>query len=80
MSATHDKLIRKINIDKKVNKRFKSKLIKKTDLNEKVSKKFNNKMIEKTAEDNEKIILKFILKFKSFIFKYVKEQSLCKLT
>ncbi len=55
-------------------------MIRETDIDEKVSKKFNSEMIEKTAEDNEKIILKIILKFKSFIFKYMKKQSLCKLT
>jgi len=73
-------LIRETDIDEKVNKKFKNKLIKKINLDEKVSKKFNSEMIEKTAEDNEKISLKIILKFKSFIFKYMKKQSLCKLT
>jgi len=65
-------LIKETDINKNVNKRFESELIEKTDMNKKVSKKFDSKIIKKTTEDNKKTVLRFVLKFKLFIFKYVK--------
>ena len=66
-------MIKKININEKVNKKFKSELIKKINLNKKVNKRSDSKIIKKIVEDNEEIVLKLVLKSELFIFKYVKE-------